>query len=334
MTTQKSATIYDIARVAGVNPSTVSRALSTPGRINSKTEAKIKKAAAELNYRVNPIARALPTGRTKMLALVVADITNPVFFKAIRGAERVASKFGYTLVIAESQESSNIEAKLTQQILPTVDGIVMVTSRLSDKEIQEINVNKPVSLMNRVVKSVNDVVPRIEPGIKEAISHLHNLGHEHIAYLSGPTNSWMSKERWRLLMKNAIKAGMTIVEIGPNQPTQEGGKEAFERVKASGVTAVVAYNDLVAIGLMREAQSNGTKVPANLSIIGFDNIFGSDFTSPGLTTIEMNLDRVGAEAVSAILQDLEVDLEGSDEDLGNHETHLVIRESTGKASIR
>lgn len=104
--------------------------------------------------------------------------------------------------------------------------------------------------------------------------------------------------------------------------------------KASGVTAVVAYNDLVAIGLMREAQSNGTKVPANLSIIGFDNIFGSDFTSPGLTTIEMNLDRVGAEAVSAILQDLEVDLEGSDEDLGNHETHLVIRESTGKASIR
>jgi LacI family transcriptional regulator len=330
---QKSATIYDIAKLAGVNPSTVSRALTTPGRINSQTEAKIKKAAADLNYRVNPIARALPTGRTKMLALVVADITNPVFFKAIRGAESVASQHGYTLVIAESQESSSNEAKVTQQILPSVDGIVMVTSRLSDKEIQELNKEKPVSLMNRVVKNVNDVVPRIEPGIKEAISHLNSLGHEHIAYLSGPVNSWMSSERWRLLMKNAMRAGMTIVEIGPNQPTLEGGANAFERVKASGATAVVAYNDLVAIGLMRECQKNGLKIPANLSIIGFDNIFGSDFTSPALTTIEMNLDRVGAEAVTATLTALEV-IDGDSNDVGDHDTNLVVRNSTEKASLR
>jgi LacI family transcriptional regulator len=331
---QKSApTIYDIAKLAGVNPSTVSRALSTPGRINAKTEAKVKKAAQELNYRVNPFARALPTGRTKMIALVVADITNPVFFNAIRGAESVASAAGYTLVVAESQESSSNEARVTQQILPSVDGLVMVTSRLSDKEIQELNKIKPVSLMNRVVKGVNDVVPRVEPGIKEAISHLHSLGHEHIAYLSGPTNSWMSGERWRLLMKNALKAGMSIVEIGSNSPTLEGGKDAYERVKAAGVTAVIAYNDLVAIGLMREAQANGLKIPSQLSIIGFDNIFGSDFTSPGLTTIETQLNQVGAEAVTAILNALGVESQEFDE-LGNHETSLVIRQSSGKAGIR
>jgi LacI family transcriptional regulator len=331
---QKSApTIYDIAKLAGVNPSTVSRALSTPGRINSKTEEKVKKAAQELNYRVNPFARALPTGRTKMIALVVADITNPVFFNAIRGAESVASAAGYTLVVAESQESSANEARVTQQILPSVDGLVMVTSRLSDKEIQELNKIKPVSLMNRVVKGVNDVVPRVEPGIKEAISHLHSLGHEHIAYVSGPSNSWMSIERWRLLMKNALKVGMSIVEIGSTSPTFEGGKEAFDRVKAAGVTAVIAYNDLVAIGLMREAQANGLKIPSQLSIIGFDNIFGSDFTTPGLTTIATQLNQVGAEAVTAILNALQVDGQEFDE-LGNHETSLVIRQSTGKAGIR
>jgi LacI family transcriptional regulator len=331
---QKSApTIYDIAKLAGVNPSTVSRALSTPGRINSKTEEKVKKAAQELNYRVNPFARALPTGRTKMIALVVADITNPVFFNAIRGAESVASAAGYTLVVAESQESSANEARVTQQILPSVDGLVMVTSRLSDKEIQELNKIKPVSLMNRVVKGVNDVVPRVEPGIKEAISHLHSLGHEHIAYVSGPSNSWMSIERWRLLMKNALKVGMSIVEIGSTSPTLEGGKEAFDRVKAAGVTAVIAYNDLVAIGLMREAQANGLKIPSQLSIIGFDNIFGSDFTTPGLTTIATQLNQVGAEAVTAILNALQVDGQEFDE-LGNHETSLVIRQSTGKAGIR
>jgi LacI family transcriptional regulator len=331
---QKSApTIYDIAKLAGVNPSTVSRALSTPGRINTKTEEKVKKAAQELNYRVNPFARALPTGRTKMIALVVADITNPVFFNAIRGAESVASAAGYTLVVAESQESSANEARVTQQILPSVDGLVMVTSRLSDKEIQELNKIKPVSLMNRVVKGVNDVVPRVEPGIKEAISHLHSLGHEHIAYVSGPSNSWMSSERWRLLMKNALKVGMSIVEIGSTSPTLEGGKDAFDRVKASGVTAVIAYNDLVAIGLMREAQANGLKIPSQLSIIGFDNIFGSDFTTPGLTTIATQLNQVGAEAVTAILNALQVDGQEFDE-LGDHETSLVIRQSTGKAGIR
>ncbi len=268
-----------------------------------------------------------------MIALVVADITNPVFFNAIRGAESVASAAGYTLVVAESQESSANEARVTQQILPSVDGLVMVTSRLSDKEIQELNKIKPVSLMNRVVKGVNDVVPRVEPGIKEAISHLHSLGHEHIAYVSGPSNSWMSIERWRLLMKNALKVGMSIVEIGSTSPTLEGGKDAFDRVKAAGVTAVIAYNDLVAIGLMREAQANGLKIPSQLSIIGFDNIFGSDFTSPGLTTIATQLNQVGAEAVTAILNALQVDGQEFDE-LGNHETSLVIRQSTGKAGIR
>jgi LacI family transcriptional regulator len=143
----------------------------------------------------------------------------------------------------------------------------------------------------------------------------------------------MSGERWRLLMKNALKAGMSIVEIGSNSPTLEGGKDAYERVKAAGVTAVIAYNDLVAIGLMREAQANGLKIPSQLSIIGFDNIFGSDFTSPGLTTIETQLNQVGAEAVTAILNALGVESQDFDE-LGNHETSLIIRQSSGKAGIR
>ena len=95
---EKPATIYDIAKLAGVNPSTVSRALSTPGRINAVTEAKIKAAAAELNYKANPFARALPTGKTKMIALMIADITNPVFFKVVRGAEQEAAERGYTLL--------------------------------------------------------------------------------------------------------------------------------------------------------------------------------------------------------------------------------------------
>ena len=323
------ATIYDIAKLAGVNPSTVSRALTSPGRLNAKTEAKIRAAAKELNYRANPFARALPTGRTKMIGLMIADITNPMFSNAVRGAEAMAMKYGYTLVIAESQESTIIEASALEKIQAAVDGLIMVTTRLSDEQIREINSQKPIVLMNRVVKGVEDVVPQNAPGIEEAIKHLASQGHKHIGFLSGPSNSWMSNERWKLLMKSALSHKMTIVEIGPNSPSIEGGKDALDRVIASGITAVVAYNDLMAIGLMRSAQERGYTIPADLSIIGFDNIFGSDFTSPPLTTIQMPLNEVGARAVEALLKSL-----GEEIETGQYETlttSLVTRESTEKA---
>ena len=323
------ATIYDIAKLAGVNPSTVSRALTSPGRLNEKTEAKVRAAAKELNYKANHFARALPTGRTKMIGLMIADITNPMFANAVRGAESMAMKYGYTLVIAESQESTMIEASALEKIQAAVDGLVMVTSRLSDEQILELNSQKPIVLMNRVVKGVHDVVPQNAAGIDAAVQHLASLGHKHIGYLSGPTNSWMSNERWKHLMKSALKEKMTIVEIGPNSPSLEGGQSAIDRVIASGVSAVVAYNDLVAIGLMQAAREAGIDVPSQLSIIGFDNIFGSDFTSPPLSTIMMPLEEVGSRAVEALLKELGEDVKSEKQETLT--TTLVQRESTAKA---
>lgn len=328
-----AATIYDIAELAGVNPSTVSRALTTPGRINAKTEAKIRAAAAELNYKVNPFARALPTGRTRMIAFMISDITNPVFFRAIRGAEKLAAEAGYTLVIAESQESGEQEQKVLERILPMVDGVVFATSRLTDAELQKANENKPCVLLNRAVVGVPDVVPNNEPGIAEAVRHLATLGHKHIGYLSGPSNSWINGDRWKHLMKSALDVGMTIVEIGPNEPNLEAGRLAIERVLASGVSAVVTYNDLMAIGLLREAAARSVEVPGRLSIIGFDNIFGSDFTSPSLSTIQLPLDSAGADAVQAILTILDAaDAPVAKPTPTALRTSLLIRESTGKVA--
>lgn len=327
-----AATIYDIAKLSGFNPSTVSRALTTPGRINAKTEAKIKAAAKELNYQVNPFARALPTGRTKMLALIIADITNPVFFNVVRGAEIAAAEEGYTLVLAESQESSSNEAAALQRIMPTVDGVLLVTTRLRDEEIQELNRQKPVVLINRKVDGVANVVPSNEVGIAEAVKHLADLGHKHIAFLSGPRASWMNTERWTHLMKNAVKLGMTIVEIGPNDPTLEAGRLSLDRVRAAGVTAVVTYNDLMGIGLLREAQAQGIKVPEDLSVIGFDNIFGSDFTSPPLTTVQMELLQSGTDGVTALMALLDdEDMTPEDVKQPDHAASLLVRGSTAKA---
>lgn len=327
-------TIYDIAELAGVNPSTVSRALSKPGRISAKTEKLIQDAAKTLNYRVNPMARALPTGRTNTLGLIIADITNPMFFEVVRGAERAAALSGYTLILAESQESGEREAETAQRVAPSVDGLILVTTRLADEQIRELADLKPLVVINRRVDDVHAIVPELEPGIIQALDHLLDLGHRSIAFLSGPANSWMSVARWNELLDRAVERGMSIVEIRGGVPTLDGGRNALARVVASGVSAVIAYNDLMAIGLMRAAQEGGLSVPGRLSIIGFDDIFGSDFTSPQLTTIRTPLALVGEYATRCALE-LLADDDGEDDDAGDDAkypqlvTELVLRGSTG-----
>ncbi|WP_233199899.1 LacI family DNA-binding transcriptional regulator [Cryobacterium sp. N22] len=329
-----AATIYDIAKLAGVNPSTVSRALSKPGRINVKTEERIHAAAKELNYRLNPMARALPTGRTSSLGLLLADITNPMFFNVVRGAESAASMRGYTLLLAESQESSEREAAAAERLSPSVDGLVLVTSRLSDEQIVDLAAQRPLVVINRKVHGVPGIVPDIEPGIEQALAHLGGLGHTSIAFVSGPENSWMNRARWAALLDRAPALGMTIVEIGPGKPTLEGGATTLARVVAAGVTAVLAYNDLMAIGLMRAAQESGLDVPGELSIIGFDDIFGSDFTSPQLSTVRTPLGAIGDQAVRLIMRLIDEEAGGpppleSDQPLV---TEFVVRGSTGPAA--
>ncbi|MCX7521808.1 LacI family DNA-binding transcriptional regulator [Microbacterium sp. STN6] len=328
-------TIYDIAELAGVNPSTVSRALSKPGRISAKTEKLIQDAAKTLNYRVNPMARALPTGRTMTLGLIIADITNPMFFDVVRGAERAARESGYTLIIAESQESGEREAATAERVAPSVDGMILVTTRLADEQIADLAELRPLVVINRRIDGVDAIVPDLEPGIDQALTHLAELGHRSIGYLYGPSGSWMSSARWEALLAKSVELGMSIVEIGPGIPTLEGGRASMTRVAASGVSAVVAYNDLMAIGLLRAAQEKGLRVPGDLSIVGFDDIFGSDFTSPPLSTIRTPLALIGTLAVRRMLERIAADdrrpAHGSRGKAPAISTELVVRGSTGPA---
>lgn len=325
-----AATIYDIAELAGVNPSTVSRALSKPGRISAPTEAKIRAAAQRLHFRFNPMARALPTGRSHTLALVVADITNPVVFGIVRGAEQAASAAGYTLVIAESQESGETEAETIERLIPSVDGLVLATTRLSDERIVDIAARKPVVLINRAVEAVPSVLSDVETGVAALLDHLHDQGHHSIAYLAGPETSWISKRRFEKMLDASDRLGFALVEIGPNPPTIEGGRAAYRRVLAARPTAVIAFNDLIAIGLMQAAAEQGVRVPEDLSVAGFDDIFGSELISPPLTTVRAQLVEAGENAVVALLTSLDGDEPTTDTHL--LETRLVVRGSTGPVS--
>lgn len=319
-------TIYDIAQAAGVDASTVSRALNKPGRINVHTEARIRAAAAELGYQGNPMARALPTGKTRTLALILSDLTNPVYFTLLRAAEQTAAAAGYTLVLAESQDSSEMESGISQTIVPAVDGLVLVGSRLDDEQVRSLAQRKPVVVVNRSLEELESVVPDVAPGIAAAVAHLADLGHKSVAYLGGPANAWMSRRRWDEIFEQAVAHGMSVVEIGPNAPTREAGRDAMKRVIASGTTAVIAYNDLMAIGLLDAAKQDGLEVPGRLSIIGFDDIFGADFTSPPLTTVSTELSGAGAEAVRRLLAAIDSKERSAGTDLT---TSLVVRESTG-----
>lgn len=319
-------TIYDIAREAGVSPSTVSRVFSKPERVSAATAKRIRDAAAALDYRINPLARALPTGRTSTLGLLLSDITNPVYFDLVRGAGQVASAEGYTLVLAESQEVPGLEAQAAERLLSLVDGLVLVGTRLKEEDILQFAERKPVLLVNRTIASLPHVVPDIAPGIKAAIAHLAGYGHRSIAFLSGPATSWMSTWRWETVMDEALHCGMNVVEIGPCSPTFEGGAEGLRRVRASGVTAVLTFNDVMAIGLLTACEDAGIAVPEELSVIGFDDIFASEFTSPSLTTIRSPLGEAGENAFRRLVSTLK----GVDEEAPSGlSTELVIRKSTG-----
>nr|WP_246328244.1 LacI family DNA-binding transcriptional regulator [Curtobacterium pusillum] len=330
-----AATIYDVARLAGVSPSTVSRALGKPGRINARTQAKVQAAADELHYRLNPMASALPTGRSTTFGMLVADFTNPVFFEMVRGAEAVAAEHGYTLILSESEESGQREAERGRRLLPAVGGLVLATTRLTDDEILALSAEKPLVLINRRVPGVDSVVADVVPGIDSALSLLQELGHTSIAYLAGPERSWIGARRWDHLLDAAPPRGLRIVEIPTSSPTIDGGRGSLARVRAAGVTAVVAYNDLLAIGLMKEAAESGMRLPDDLSIVGFDDIFGADLTAPALTTIKTPLRAVGQRAMQKLL-----DAAGSEdrasavEDERPLETELVVRQSTAAPRAR
>ncbi|WP_430868913.1 LacI family DNA-binding transcriptional regulator [Demequina aurantiaca] len=320
-------TIYDIADLAKVSPSTVSRALNQPGRVSAATEARIRAAAEKLDFHVNPMARALPTGRTNTIALVVADITNPVVFGIVRGAERAAAKAGYTLVISESQESGAVEAATVARIAPAVDGIVLATTRLTDSDLAKLARRKKLVMINRAAEGIRSVEPTIRTGAAELLSHLVALGHEAVAFLSGPRDSWTSARRWEALLVEARQLGVSIFEIGPNSPTIDGGKAAFDRVSASPATAVIAFNDLLAIGLIQVARDRGVRIPSELSVAGFDDIFGAEFMVPSLTTVRVDLAAAGEQAIDILLAEIGVYKEVPE--LEELVSTLVVRDSTG-----
>jgi LacI family transcriptional regulator, repressor for deo operon, udp, cdd, tsx, nupC, and nupG len=325
--TSTAPTITDVARECGVAPSTVSRAFSHPGRVNAHTAERILQTAERMGYRPNPIARALPSGRTLMLALLVPDVTNPFFSEMIRGAERQADAAGYTLVLADTDESPEMEAVHIDRLGRMVDGVIVGTSRLPSERLAGFAQRYPLVLVNRDVGEVPSVVIDTPRGMIQEAEHLASLGHRSVAYLAGPRASWADRNRWRALQSSGRRLGLTMTRLGPFAPTIAGGTAAAEAVVVSGATAVIAYNDLLAIGATRRLLNRGLRVPGDISVLGCDDIFGADLCHPALTTLAAPIQDAGRVAVSLLLESLAAS--GRARRRVVLPTMLVVRESTG-----
>ncbi|MCK9899621.1 LacI family transcriptional regulator [Parafrankia colletiae] len=298
-------TIYDVARRAGVAPSTVSRTFSRPGRVNAVTAARVRRVAAEVGYRANPVARALSTARTNMIAVVILDIANPFYAEIVRGAQAAAAAAGYTVVLADAQESDWLERSTLERAVTAVDGIVLASSRMSDLAIRMISKQKPVVVLNRGVVDVPCVVTDNARGARLALEHLSGLGHEHVTYIAGPEASWADGMRWSSLRESAAKLSVRLRRLGPFAPDVRGGVQAAEQFVAQPTSAVVAYNDQLAIGLVRSLITRGIGVPRNVSVVGFDNIAAADLVTPGLTTVAAPLYAQGITATRHVLTMIE-----------------------------
>jgi DNA-binding LacI/PurR family transcriptional regulator len=297
------ATIYDVARLAGVATSTVSRALSHPGRVSLRTSARVRQVADLLDYRVMTIEPPPQRRPTLMLAMLVADLTNPVFHGMIRGAERVAGQAGHSLLILETRGSEHAERGVMERVLPVVDGVILTSSRMSDGEVREMAKQVPLVTVDRIVAQVPAVMSDNVKAMKMAVEHLVNSGVRTVTYLAGPAGSWLDGMRWLALRQACLELDVNVRRIGPLPPSAHGGALAVDGWLRHPTRGVIAYTDIVAIGFIRAIRLAGLQVPEDVNVIGFDNSVKSALIEPRLTTVAPPFAKLGSAAARYLVGD-------------------------------
>lgn len=321
-------TLRDVAESAGVSPSTASRALANSSLVNEQTRQRIHTVAKALGYLPNRAARSLITGRTGNLGLLVPDLANPYFSVIAKSVQEWAQRRELSVLIADSDEQCRKEQDLIRLLAQQVDGLVLCSPRSEDKLLRWACFDRPAVLINRRVANFGSVSFDNHQGIHLALSHLASLGHRRIAWVPGPRGSRSSEERTSALAELAPSMGIRVDTLDGRPPTFDGGRGAVEDICCSQTTAVVAYNDLVALGLLGRLAAIGMVVPDQYSVVGIDDISMSEMTHPPLTTVasgKHEASRMAVEMLEGVLsgrQPCEVTLPVS----------LVVRGSTGPAT--
>jgi LacI family transcriptional regulator len=308
--------LVDVARAAGVHPGTASRALNplTRDQVSRETTRRVARAAERLGYVPNFIARSLRTARSHIVAMVVPDVTNPLFPPMVRGAERVLTRAGYTLVLTDTDNDPAAERRQVEQLRARgADGFLIATARWEDALLTEMaEAAIPAVLINR--NTSGSRLPYVgsdeRTGIDLAIDHLVSLGHRHVSYLAGPQDTSTGLERAaafrQAVRRHGLPSGRGQI-LACDAYTESAGARAAARLVASGrdFTAVLAGNDLIAFGVLSELARANLRCPDDVSVIGFNDLPLVDKLTPPLTTVRLPLAEMGALAAQVLLAEID-----------------------------
>jgi LacI family transcriptional regulator len=326
-------TIRDVAQRAGVSASTVSRTLSGKIHVDKKTREKVLAAVRELNYQPNALAKGLKEGRTGTIGLIVPNICNPVFPLVSRGVEDIARKFGYTVILCNTDEDVDIEKEYINQLRKKwVDGIILATSGRQSSHIRDIKESGlPVVLLIRKLEDqVDAVVIDNDKAAFQAVTHLVKNGHKRIAIVNGDQRLILYRERFQGYLQALKAADMNfdpslVLEAADPNHCYDVVSDFLSKV--DGVPdAIFAVSDPMAVQAIRAVKDAGYGVPGDVSIIGFDNLQFSPYLDPPLTTVNQPLYEMGAAAAERIISLIEK--KSNAPIIKVMETELVVRKST------
>lgn len=325
-------TITQVAEAAGVSRATVSRVLNGRPTVDPLIGARVREAADRLQYRPNLTARYLSTGRTMTVSLVIPDLGNPMFQSVLRSLTRAAEADGYGVLVAEAPTAER-EAGIARDARRQCDAVVLVAPRMNDLELEELIPQvSPVVVLNRQLPDPQIATVGIDyaNGMSQLISHLESLGHRDLLYVAGPSRSAAHHER--------LTALNTLIDASPSLTlrtvlggaTMADGHHAAERVLETGATAAMAFNDLVAFGLLSRLNEFGVDVPGDISVTGFDGIELSRFAVPALTTVGQEELDAGAVAWRRLRPQLSADEGPTPADRTLLVPRLIVGDSTGR----
>lgn len=334
-------TIKDIAKRTGVSHSTVSRALRGNSLISPETAEKIRLAALEMGYQPSAAARSLKTRRSQVLGVIVSSIDDPFFSEILFGIEETAQENGYSLFIAASQHDPNRERKIVQTMLEQrTDGVIICSSSFSAEQGRQLlSHGFPVVMVNH--QSAENYHYSIYhddvDGSRQVTRHLIGLGHQRIAYLGNSQSGRTTLERLEGFQVEMDAAGLKIpkdyIHNVPGGDPQLGlaSVEYFLNLPVRP-TAIVCFNDTLAIGVLKGCSQAGIKVPEQLSVTGFDNITYSAFTDPSLTTFDQPKRSIGAEAARMLLDLVQQEQNGNTgtPSVKKLQGRLLVRSSTSR----
>jgi DNA-binding LacI/PurR family transcriptional regulator len=326
--------IREVARRARVSTATVSRTINGSDKVTPETKERVQRAIEELGFYPNTWARALGSGRSSLYGLIISDITNPFFPELVKSFEDIAVQNGQEVLVANTNyDPARIELCVSRMLQRKVDGVAIMTSEMDARLITEFQ-SRGIPLVfldtGTAENLTSNIVVDYATGVDAAVEHIAGLGHTRIGFISGPMTLRSARVRREAFIGCLQKRGIGADWIEEGNHQVDGGHDAMTRLlgRRTRPTAILASNDMTAIGALGTLHERGLRVPEDISIVGFDDIQISAFTQPALTTVRLSRDEIARTAFRALYSSRQDGGKGTEYAV---RPTLVVRRSTGPA---